>query len=297
MLRMTKGFIIKEFADKTKFHKLRQQFKKSVYAINLLSARQNERIRWNQILRGEPRRETENKEDTQMQGNERIAVVGAGLGGAAAAALLQRAGFKTDVYEQAPEFSRLGAGIHVGPNVMKVFRQIGIEDQLDAMGSHPDFWFSRDGRTGDYLSRIPLGVFARKEYGASYVTVHRGDMHQLQMSAIEPGTVHFGKRLADIDDSGDDVLLTFDDGTSARVDIVIGADGINSRIREKLLGPEEPHYSGWVAHRAVLTGDQLAKHGHLFEDCVKWWTEDRHMMVYYTTWSNRSGAAGAADAL
>lgn len=213
----------------------------------------------------------------------RIAVVGAGLGGAAAAALLQQAGFKVDVYEQSAEFSRLGAGIHIGPNVMKIFRQLGLEDRLNLMASHPDFWFSRDGETGDYMSRIPLGEFALKEYGASYITVHRGDLHAMQIEAIQDGTVHFGKRLESVDDSGDDVNLTFTDGTSVRADIVIGADGINSKIREVLLGSEEPTYSGWVAHRALITGDKLAKYDLKFEDCVKWWSEDRHMMVYYTT--------------
>lgn len=213
----------------------------------------------------------------------RIAVVGAGLGGAAAAALLQQAGFKVDVYEQSAEFSRLGAGIHIGPNVMKIFRQLGLEDRLNLMASHPDFWFSRDGETGEYMSRIPLGEFALKEYGASYITVHRGDLHAMQIEAIKDGTVHFGKRLESVDDSGDDVNLTFTDGTSVRADIVIGADGINSKIREVLLGSEEPTYSGWVAHRALITGDKLAKYDLKFEDCVKWWSEDRHMMVYYTT--------------
>lgn len=218
-----------------------------------------------------------------MSKKKKIAVVGAGLGGAAAAALLQQAGFTVDVYEQAPEFSRLGAGIHIGPNAMKIFRRLGMEKSLEAMGSHPDHWFSRDGASGEYLSRIPLGDFARKEYGASYITIHRGDMHAMQIDAIAPGTIHFGKRLESIDDSGDDVNLVFADGSSARADIVIGADGINSRIREALLGPESPIYSGWVAHRALITGDKLRKYNMEFEPCVKWWSEDRHMMVYYTS--------------
>lgn len=218
-----------------------------------------------------------------MRANQKVAIVGAGLGGAAAATLLQQAGFDVEVYEQAPEFSRLGAGIHVGPNVMKIFRRMGLEKQLELMGSHPDFWFSRDGETGEYLSRIPLGAFARKEYGASYITVHRGDMHALQIASIKPGTVHFGKRLENLEECENDVLLTFTDGTHTRADIVIGADGINSKIREALLGEEDPLYSGWVAHRALIRGEQLAKYDLAFEDCVKWWTEDRHMMVYYTT--------------
>ncbi|QKJ86867.1 6-hydroxynicotinate 3-monooxygenase [Paramixta manurensis] len=218
-----------------------------------------------------------------MSSQQKIAVIGAGLGGAAAAALLQKAGFQVDLYEQSPSFSRLGAGIHMGPNVLKIFRQIGIEKPLEAMASHPDFWFSRDADTGDYLSRIPLGQFARREYGAAYVTVHRGDLQALQMTAIKPESIHFGKCLQSVEDSGSEVLLRFTDGSETRVDIVIGADGINSKLREHLLGPEAPSYSGWVAHRALIRGEQLAKYNLNFEDCVKWWSEDRHLMVYYTT--------------
>lgn len=217
-----------------------------------------------------------------MRRPQKIAVIGAGLGGAAAGALLQQAGFTVDVYEQAESFSRLGAGIHVGPNVMKVFRRLGLEDALSAMGSHPDHWFSRDGETGDYLARIKLGAFAVKEYGAPYLTVHRGDMHALEMSTLAPGSVHFGKHLTTVEDRDDDVLLRFADGTTATADIAIGADGINSKLRETLLGPEVPNYSGWVGHRALIRAERLPA-GFVFEDCVKWWSADRHMMVYFTT--------------
>ncbi|KAB8307930.1 6-hydroxynicotinate 3-monooxygenase [Erwinia endophytica] len=218
-----------------------------------------------------------------MSNMKRIAIVGAGLGGLAAGSLLQKAGFEVQVYEQSPVFSRIGAGIHMGPNVLKVFRRMGIEQQLEELASHPDFWFSRDGETGEYLSRIPLGEFARKEYGAAYVTVHRGDLQAMQMTSLEPGSVHFNKCLSSVEDSGSDVLLRFQDGSEQRADIVIGADGINSKIREHLLGVEAPTYSGWVAHRALIRGEQLRKYNLSFEDCVKWWSDDRHLMVYYTT--------------
>ena len=218
-----------------------------------------------------------------MPTQQKIAIVGAGLGGAAAATLLQKAGFQVDVYEQAPAFSRIGAGIHMGPNIMKIFRRMGIEQQLSEMGSHPDFWFSRDGASGDYLSRIPLGEFARKEYGAAYITVHRGDLHALQMSTIAPGTTHFNKCLTRLEETDTHVNLYFSDGTSTQADIVIGADGINSKIREELLGAEKPLYSGWVAHRALIRSEELTRYNLNFENCVKWWSGDRHMMVYHTT--------------
>ncbi|MGY3726998.1 MULTISPECIES: FAD-dependent monooxygenase [Cobetia] len=218
-----------------------------------------------------------------MTKTPRIAVIGAGLGGAAAGALLQQAGYDTRVYEQAPAFSRLGAGIHLGPNVMKVMRQIGIETQLAEMGSHPEQWFSRDGKTGEYLSRIPLGQQAREQYGASYITVHRGDLHELMVGALDPNRLHFDKHLVDVDDRGDKVTMHFADGTTEDADIVIGADGVNSRIREKLLGKEAPTYSGWVAHRAIISAEKLKAYELDFESCVKWWSEDRHMMVYFVT--------------
>lgn len=218
-----------------------------------------------------------------MSNTPRIAIVGAGLGGACAASLLQKAGFQVDVFDQAPAFSRLGAGIHMGPNVMKIFRRMGIEDAVADLGSKPDFWMSRDGITGDYLSRIPLGEFALREYGAAYVTIHRGDLHELQIATLQPGTLHFGKRLTSVADDGSCVDLSFEGGARIQADIVIGADGINSCIREALLGPEKPHYSGWVAHRALIRGEDLRRFNHQFEPCVKWWTSDRHMMVYFTT--------------
>jgi 6-hydroxynicotinate 3-monooxygenase len=213
----------------------------------------------------------------------RTAIVGAGLGGIAAALLLRQEGFESTLYEQAPAFSRLGAGIHVGPNVMKIMRRLGLEQRMEAMGSHPDFWHSRNWNDGALLSEIPLGDYARKTYGAAYLTVHRGDFHQLMVDAVPSGGIQYDKRLTAIDDSGQEVLLRFADGTTAKADIVIGADGVNSVMREHMLGAEAPRYTGYVAHRAVFPASALAKYNMTFDPCVKWWSEDRHMMVYFVT--------------
>ncbi|WP_031356556.1 FAD-dependent monooxygenase [Caballeronia sordidicola] len=211
----------------------------------------------------------------------RIAIIGAGLGGTAAAALMQRAGYSVRLYEQAPAFSRLGAGIHLGPNVMKIMRRMDCEDALNVMGSHPDYWYSRDWKTGEAIAQIPLGEFALKEYGASYLTVHRGDFHALMTESVAPGTIEFNKCLSGIEELENEVRLTFADGSVETADIVIGADGVNSKIRDHLLGAEPPRYTGYVAHRAVFPASLLGSDP--FDLCVKWWSEDRHMMVYYVT--------------
>jgi 6-hydroxynicotinate 3-monooxygenase len=211
----------------------------------------------------------------------RIAIIGAGLGGTAAARLLQKAGYNARIYEQAPAFSRLGAGIHVSPNVMKVMREMGIYDELNALGVHPDAWYSRDGGTAEIISNIPLGDFAVQRYGATYVTVHRGDFHALMTTSLAAHTIAFSKQLTAVEDLGNVVKLSFADGTIEEADIVIGADGINSTIRESLLGPEQPHFTQHLAHRAVFPAAGVSGFKH--DLCAKWWSDDRHIMVYYVT--------------
>ena len=110
-------------------------------------------------------------------------------------------------------------------------------------------------------------------------------MHVRQIEALQKDKLHFGKRLSHVEQDADGVILSFADGTVAKADIVIGADGINSKIRETILGVEAPLYSGWVAHRAIISGEKLAQLKQQFDldDCVKWWYEDSHIMAYCTT--------------
>src|ERR1043165_3825391 len=92
----------------------------------------------------------------KMKRTTRIAVIGAGLGGMTVAGLLQRAGFPVKVYEQAPAFSRIGAGIHLSSNVMVVMRRLGIEQALSDIGLHPDAFVSREWDTGEITFELPF---------------------------------------------------------------------------------------------------------------------------------------------
>src|SRR5215212_4640 len=143
------------------------------------------------------------------------------------AGLLQRAGFSVKVYEQAPAFSRIGAGIHLSSNVMLVMRRLGIEKALSDIGLHPDAFVSRQWNTGDILFELPFDLASEAHYGAAYINVDRGDLHAVLESALDHNSVAFGKKLQDMDLSPSCARLIFEDGEETKADMVIGADGVN----------------------------------------------------------------------
>lgn len=209
----------------------------------------------------------------------RIAIVGAGLGGAALGALLQQAGYDVRLYEQAPAFGRLGAGIHLGPNTMRVLDKIGIAQKLIDNGVQPEAWISRTWDTGELLFTFPLKGVSERVYGAPYLTVHRGDLQEYLVNALHEGTVHYGKKLSSIEEGKKGARLLFEDGSSAAADIVVGADGVYSKVREHIFGIDPPRYTGVIGHRALFATELL---GDLeIGDYTRWWAPDRNLIVYF----------------
>lgn len=214
-----------------------------------------------------------------MKRATRIAIVGAGLGGATAAALLQRDGFDIRLYEQAAAFERIGAGIHVSANVLKILRYLDAEERLSRIGIHPEVFTSRKWDSGDILFELPLGRTGEEKYGASYITVHRNDLHASILKKLRPGTVEFGKRVAGVTVEGAGARLAFTDGSIADGDIVIGADGVNSKVREAVVGQSKPRFMGAVAHRAIYPSSLLD--GLAVRNCTKWWGPKSHILIYF----------------
>lgn len=224
-----------------------------------------------------------------MPANLRIIVIGCGLGGATATIFLQRQGYQVEVYEQSHELKRIGAGISLGPNVLRIVRELSLAESFLKTGTVPRTRLSREWNTGAILNEMDL-EHERKRYGEVMMSMHRGDMLQLLVDAVEPNTVRFGKRAVGIDNApGGGVRVTFDDGTVAEADLVIGADGVNSTIREILQGAEPPVFTGTVAYRSIFPVSRLGDFRPK-ADTTKWWTtdsypagEDRHFIVYYLT--------------
>ncbi|MBV8827567.1 MAG: FAD-dependent monooxygenase [Hyphomicrobiales bacterium] len=216
-----------------------------------------------------------------MNRKTQIAVVGAGLGGLTVAGFLQRAGFPVMVYEQAPTFSRIGAGIILSANAMKVLRRLGVEDELVRTGIKPQCYVSRAWDTGATMYEIYFDAASEKRFGGPYINIHRGDLHDVLAQAVAPKTIAFDHQLVDVKKSQGRYLLSFRNGGTAQADIVIGADGIRSKVREIFIDDRPPRFIGAVAHRAIFSAERLG--GFKIPDCTKWWGRDRHSLPYYMT--------------
>ena len=207
-----------------------------------------------------------------------IAVVGAGMGGLAVAATLRRFGMDVRIYEQAPRFARIGAGIQMMPNSMKVLRQIGIEPRLRGISFAPSSHLNRVWDTGEITRELPM---PESLYGAPYLCMHRADLHEALLSALPAEIVHLGKKLVGLDQAAGQVTLTFADASRAHADAVVGADGVHSAVRDIIVGPDAPLHRGRIAYRAVFPSALM--HGRdIGPSRTKWWGIDRHIVIYYT---------------
>lgn len=208
-----------------------------------------------------------------------IAVVGAGMGGLAAAATLRQAGFGVQVYEQASRFGRIGAGIQMMPNSMKVLRGIGVEERLREVAFAPYSHLNRDGYTGELTRELPM---PESLYGAPYLCMHRADLHDALASVLPAEIIHLNKKLVGLDQKGGQVTLSFSDGSTATHDAVIGADGVHSIVRDIIVGPDAPLHKGRIAYRAVFPASLMGGFD-IGRSRTKWWGRDRHIVIYYTT--------------
>ncbi|MFO1158592.1 MAG: FAD-dependent monooxygenase [Reyranellaceae bacterium] len=210
-----------------------------------------------------------------------IAIIGAGMGGLAAAAALRRVGHDVTVHEQARQFTRLGAGIQIGCNAMHVLRGLGLEQRLRADTFYPRSWNNRDWQTGEVLFDMIFGEPAEEKYGAPYLLAHRGDLHAALASLVPTSCLRLDHRLTGLDTTASGaVRLSFENGATAQADAVIGADGVNSIVRRILFGDVEPRFAGRIAYRTTFPAKLLEERGVVIDDCVKWWGEDRHIVMY-----------------
>ncbi len=212
----------------------------------------------------------------------RIAVIGGGIGGLAAALSLHRAGFDVDVYEQAPELNEVGGGINMGPNAARILYRLGLEDALDRdavrpLSAHVRRW--DDGRT---LQKATLNPISSELYGAPHLTVHRADLQRIIASGLPRECIHLGHRLIGFEDRDTAVEASFANGRRIEADMLVGADGIHSTVRTALFGEEEPAFAGCVAYRGLVPAERIADLG-LERGNQSWLGPGGHLVHYFVS--------------
>jgi salicylate hydroxylase len=208
----------------------------------------------------------------------RIAIVGAGIAGLTVAAALTRSGLRCHLFEQTRLLSEVGAGVQLAPNATRLLHRLGMGERLRQVAVRPRAIEMRRWDDNTVLCRTPLGPECERRFGAPYYTVLRADLHRGLLEGLPGGIVHLGLHCTKVVKRTDDVMLQFADGSSTTADVVIGADGIHSRVRE-LLVRDEPRYSGQSIYRALVPAERLAFLG-TEPKVVLWLGPGRHCVCY-----------------
>ena len=217
---------------------------------------------------------------SRAHGTVSIAVIGSGIGGLSAALSLLRAGFDVHVYERASEISEVGAGIQVSPNASRILHGLGLASDLARMGVQPLAWHQRRWDDGRTLLRTPLGATMLEAFGFPHYQTHRADLISALLAAMPPERAHVDHRLSDLDDRGDKVEAAFTNGAQVVADVLVGADGIHSTVREILFGPQSPHFTGCVAYRGLIPAERLSDL-HLEVTSQVWMGPGGHFVHYF----------------
>jgi salicylate hydroxylase len=212
---------------------------------------------------------------------EKIVIAGGGIGGLAAALALGQQGAGIQLLEQAAGFGEVGAGIQLGPNVVRVLESWGQGDALRAVAAFPDCLRVRNAMDGGVLGELPLGPAMVQRYGAAYATVARTDMHGLLLNAVRclpHAQLHLATEVTGVEQSADAVQVHTRRQTFA-AGILVGADGVWSRLRAQVIDDGPPRVTGHLAFRAMVPQADLPQH--LQSGVVTAWLgRDFHVVQY-----------------
>lgn len=216
----------------------------------------------------------------------RVGIIGAGIGGVTLTRALNQLGIEAHVFERAPAFGEVGAGVQMTPNAVKVLHALGLEAQLARIGFLPQAMVGRNWKTARELFRTPLKASCRQLYGADFYHVHRADLHAALAEGIEAPQAQLGKACVGLEQHSDSAVARFADGSQFEADLIVGADGVRSVIREALWGAEAANYTGHMCWRALVPVDTHPL-PFVSPDSNFWMGPKGHVVTYYV----KGGAA------
>jgi len=198
-----------------------------------------------------------------MSGSPRVLVAGGGIGGLTAALALLRMGCDVEVFEQAPELKELGAGLQLAANGTRALYALGVGEELKALSCEAEGKEIRLWNSGETWKLHDLGKVSVERYGYPYLTVYRPDLLGVLERAVrreKPGAIHLGAKCVGFEQTSDSVTVRLEDGGAVEADALIGADGVHSRVRQGLFGPDKPEFTGVVAWRGIVPMEALPRH-------------------------------------
>ena len=215
------------------------------------------------------------------QVHKQVVIAGGGIGGLAAAVACAQRGVPVQLLERAAQLSEVGAGIQIGPNVTRILQAWGLGAALAQVAAFPEQLQARDAQTGQVLGTLTLGSRAQARYGAPYATIHRADLQGLLHRAAQSAGVdlRLGQSVQGWQGSEAALQVNTVEGLSLQASALIGADGVWSAVRQKLLGDAPARFTGHLAYRALVAQADLPTH--LRSDQVTVWMGPRLHVVNY----------------
>ncbi|NHC42633.1 FAD-binding protein [Bacillus sp. MM2020_1] len=212
-----------------------------------------------------------------------IIIVGGGIGGLAAALSIQESGKSIAIFEQAPEFGEVGAGIQLAPNALEVLDRLGVKEEILKYAVVPKRLVLKDVYTAEELATLDLGEAFQKEFGQPYIVLHRSDLHRVLYEACQKrSNIKFftNQTIQTAEQNGDSCTVVNQHGETFSAEAVIGADGVKSNMR-KLMIEDEPVNSAYVAYRGTIPIEEVANNSNLdLDDVIMWIGPNLHLVQY-----------------
>ena len=213
-----------------------------------------------------------------------IALVGAGIGGLTAAACLLKNGHRVRIYEQAGDVHEVGAAVQMSANAVKVLYHLGLRETLERMAVKPSSFEFRRFDTGELLHEIRLGADHEARHGHPYYQIHRVDLHAALLAVVQgldPQALQLGARATHVTEQTHGATIHFADGKSVQAELVVGADGIKSVVRQHVVNAEPPVFTGQVAWRLAIPIERIAPELRPPIASTIWCGPHNHAVMYY----------------